>query len=176
MRFIIGFIVAIVLMVAALYVFLDLGFMSFRADQSPSLFETKYAMKAVDASTRRNAPPVTHSSPATDASLLASMKLYKEHCASCHGDPVAPQRVLGKSFYPPAPQFMTDAPDMSANQNFYIIKHGIRFTGMPAWGKLLSDDQIWQLTAFLSRIEKLPPSVDQEWKRAENTAMPENEN
>lgn len=165
MRFITGFIVAIALIVAGMYVFLEFGFMSFRADQSPSAFETKYAMKAVDASTRRNAPHVTHPSPATDTSLFDSMKLYKEHCASCHGDPVTPQRVLGKSFYPPAPQFMTDAPDMPANENFYIIKHGIRFTGMPGWGKLLSDAQIWQLTAFLSQMEKLPPSVDQEWKQ-----------
>ncbi|MGH9397891.1 MAG: c-type cytochrome [Terriglobia bacterium] len=176
MRFIIGFIVAIILIVAGLYVFLEFGFMSFRADQSPSGFETKYAMKAVDASTKRNAPPLPNPFPVTDASLLASVKLYKEHCASCHGDPVTQQRVLGKSFYPPAPQFMTDAPDMPANQNFYIIKHGIRFTGMPAWGKLLSDNQIWQLTAFLSQMKKLPPPVDQEWQQGENTAKPENEN
>lgn len=176
MRFIAGFIVAFVLIAAGLYVFLEFGFMSFRADQSPSAFETKYAMKAVDASTRRNAPLVTPLPSATDASLLDSMKLYKEQCASCHGDPVTPQRVLGESFYPPAPQFMADAPDMPSNQNFYIIKHGIRFTGMPAWGKLLSDDQIWQLTAFLSQMKKLPPSVDRQWKQAENTAKPENEN
>lgn len=170
MKFVIGFIVAIVLIVTGLYVFVEFGFMSFRADQSPSAFETKYAMKAVDASTERNAPNMTNPPPANDASLLDSIKLYKEHCAVCHGDPVTPEQVLGKSFYPPAPQFMKDAPDMPANQNFYIIKHGIRFTGMPAWGQVLSDDQIQQLTAFLSHMEKLPPSVDQKWKQAEHTA------
>jgi mono/diheme cytochrome c family protein len=52
---------------------------------------------------------------------------------------------------------MEDAPDMPENENFYvIIKHGIRFTGMPGWGKNFSDDQIWKLTSFLSQIGKLP--------------------
>jgi mono/diheme cytochrome c family protein len=108
--------------------------------------------------------------------LRESIKLYREHCAACHGDPAAPERILGQSFYPPAPQFMTDMPDMPANQNFYIIKHGIRMTGMPAWGKLLSDDQIWRLTTFLSEMGKLPPSINQEWEHGEKTGGTENRN
>jgi cytochrome c1 len=177
MKILAGSIIALaVLIIAGLYVYVERGYMSFRADQSPSAFETKYAMNAVDASARRNAPKITNPVPVTDVSLRESIKLYKENCASCHGDPAAPRRVLGQSFYPPAPQFMTDMPDMPANENFYIIKHGIRMTGMPAWGKLLSDDQIWQLTTFLSEMEKLPPSINQEWKHGEKTGSTENRN
>jgi mono/diheme cytochrome c family protein len=65
---------------------------------------------------------------------------------------------------------MEDAPDMSENENFYIIKHGIRFTGMPGWGNVFRDDQTWKLTAFLAQMGKLPPSVDQEWKKGKNAA------
>jgi hypothetical protein len=36
---------------------------------------------------------------------------------------------------------------------------------MPSWGNIVSDDEIWKLTAFLSQMGKLPPSVDQEWKK-----------
>ncbi len=57
---------------------------------------------------------------------------------------------LEESYYPPMPRFMEDAPDVPEKENFYIIKHGIRFTGMPGWGKNFSDDQLWKLT-HLSR-------------------------
>jgi len=46
---------------------------------------------------------------------------------------------------------------MPENQNFYITQHGIRFSGMPAWGGTLSETQIWMLVTFMSNIEKLPP-------------------
>jgi thiosulfate dehydrogenase len=59
---------------------------------------------------------------------------------------------------------MKRAPDMPDNENFYITKHGVRMTGMPAWGKILNDDQLWQVTTFLSHMDKLPPATDQEWK------------
>ncbi|MDR5729819.1 MAG: hypothetical protein RB191_20595, partial [Terriglobia bacterium] len=67
---------------------------------------------------------------------------------------------------PRAPQFVDDAPDMSANQNFFIIQHGVRWTGMPAWKQSLSDQQMWQVTTFLSHMDKLPPQVSAQWKTA----------
>lgn len=163
--FVIAAIAIVALIAAGSYICLESGLLSFRADQSPSGFEQKYAMEALDASTKRHAPDIRNPLQATAADLLAGMKLYKTNCAGCHGDPSDPQPVFGESFYPPVPQFVKDPPDMPASQNFYITKHGIRLTGMPAWGNLLSDDQIWQLTAFLSDMEKLPSSVDQEWKK-----------
>lgn len=170
MKFLIGCIVTLVFIVVGTDIFLNLGLFSFRADQVPSKFEQKYAMQALDASTKRHAPDTKTPTPATDANLLEASKLYKTNCASCHGDPGDPKPVVGSSFYPPAPRFMEEVPDMPENENFYLIKHGIRFTGMPGWGNIVSDDQIWKLTAFLSRMGKLPPSVDQEWKKGKNAA------
>ena len=59
---------------------------------------------------------------------------------------------------------MEDAPDMPENQNFYIIAHGIRLSGMPAWKTTLKESEIWQVTAFLSSLNKLPPRVLDGWK------------
>ena len=58
-----------------------------------------------------------------------------------------------------------DAPDMPENENFYIIKHGVRWTGMPSWNKKLSDAQIWQVVTLLSHLDKLPDSVNQELQK-----------
>ena len=56
---------------------------------------------------------------------------------------------------------MDDMADMPENQNFYILQHGIRWTAMPGWGKVLSEKQTWQLVTFLSHMRDLPPAAKQ---------------
>lgn len=176
MRFILGIIVTIGVLLVIAIVVVDFGLMSFRADQTPSDFESKYAMKAVDSSTKRGAANLKNPIQPTDLNLLDGMRAYKTYCSSCHGDPAQPKSPLAESFYPPAPQFLSDMPDMPDNENFYIIKHGIRFTGMPSWEKLASDDQLWKVATFLSHMDKLPPTVDQEWKRPTPAPAPKSGN
>ena len=53
---------------------------------------------------------------------------------------------------------------MPENQNFYIIEHGVRLTAMPGWEGVLNQDQAWKVTTFLSHMDKLPSSVEKEWK------------
>jgi len=48
---------------------------------------------------------------------------------------------------------------------FWIVKHGVRYTGMGAWDKLLSDDEIWKVVTFLNHMEHLPPRVAEEFQR-----------
>jgi mono/diheme cytochrome c family protein len=55
---------------------------------------------------------------------------------------------------------------MPENQNFYIIQHGIRLSGMPAWKAALSEQETWQVTTFLSHMDKLPAQVSEAWKTA----------
>ena len=52
------------------------------------------------------------------------------------------------------------------------VRTGIRYTGMPAWNKTLSEQDMWKVTAFLSRIEKLPPAVQDYWKKSTGVAPP----
>ena len=49
---------------------------------------------------------------------------------------------------------------------YYAVRTGIRYTGMPAWKKELTEQEMWKVTAFLSRIEKLPPAVQDYWKKS----------
>ena len=100
----------------------------------------------------------------TDANLIAGMKVYQANCSSCHGDIDRPHAMFADGLYPRAPQFLKKAPDMPENQNFYIIKHGVRMSGMPAWNELLTHGQMWQVTGFLANIDKLPPQVSAAWK------------
>lgn len=115
-----------------------------------------------DAATDRRASDAKNPIPATEENLVAGTKLYVNHCAGCHGLPSNPESTFAQSFYPEVPSFFKEAPDMAENQNFYIIQHGIRWTGMPAWNKTLNDTQTWQIVTFLSNIEKLPPAAMKE--------------
>jgi mono/diheme cytochrome c family protein len=68
--------------------------------------------------------------------------------------------------YPQPPQLINDPLDDPEWHIFYAIRTGVRYTGMPAWDKALSEEDVWKVTAFLSRLEKLPPAVQQYWKKA----------
>lgn len=160
--FVWGVIFSILVVVVAGFLILHLGFLDFNADREPSALEKKIATSAMDESTERHAPQLKNPLQPTDDTLLAGAHLYRDNCAGCHGDPTHMATQLGDSFNPPAPQFWMDTPDMPDNENFYIIRHGIRWTGMPAWGKKLNDTQIWQVVTLLSRVDKLPPAVDDE--------------
>jgi mono/diheme cytochrome c family protein len=163
-RFLSCLIAAIVIVVLAGFLWLRLGFMDARADVPENALERAVAMPALDASVRRRAPQLQNPIAPTDDHLVAGMKVYQNHCAGCHGDIHQPHAAIGDALYPRAPQFLEDAPDMPEYQNFYIIQHGIRLSGMPASRNSLKEEEIWQVTTFLSHMDKLPPQVSDQWK------------
>jgi len=163
-KFIGGIIFTLLVIAIGGYCFLKFGMFNAAADQTPSRLERRMAGTAVDTSVEKRAADLKNPLEATDANLTEGMHIYVQNCAGCHGSPKEPDAVFGGAFNPHAPQFMKRAPDMPDNENFYIIKHGVRMTGMPAWGKLYDDDKLWKVTTFLSHMDKLPAAADQEWK------------
>ncbi len=74
--------------------------------------------------------------------------------------------MLKTKFSPPVPQLVTRVPHDSDAQLWWVTKHGIRLTGMPAWDGVLSDDQIWQVVTFLKHSNKLPREAQAAWQTA----------
>jgi mono/diheme cytochrome c family protein len=172
-NFLLGFLTALIVAVLMGFSYVRLGFVDPRADVPVSVLEQKIAMPSLDASVERHAPEVKNPVDPTLASLIAGMKLYQADCASCHGDIKHTHGTLADALYPRAPQFMEDAPDMPEKQNLYIVQHGIRLSGMPAWKQALSDQQIWEVTTFLSHMDKLSPEVSEQWQaEASETSAP----
>lgn len=158
-KFILG-VVATIIVELLMVLFVGLtGRITMRADILPASIETNLAMRVMDANVERNAPKISNPVQPTDENLVAGASIYLKRCAVCHGDPANPESPLAKTLYPPPPQFMTDAPDMEQNENYYIILHGVRWTGMPGWKNVLKDDEIWQVVTFLSHMDKLPPAA-----------------
>jgi mono/diheme cytochrome c family protein len=85
----------------------------------------------------------------TGASDFAAM------CTGCHGAPGQAPDAMGLGLNPPAPDLADSAQRMSAAQLFWVTKHGIRMTGMPAWGVTHDDDLLWPVVAFMTRLPEL---------------------
>jgi thiosulfate dehydrogenase len=163
-KFFLGCVAGVLLVSAAAFLFVRLGFFDPRADIPVNSLESAIAMPSFDAAVDRHTAPAVNPVPATDDNLLAGMKIYQVNCASCHGDIVHRDGMFAEALYPRAPQFLEDAPDMPDNQNFYIIQHGIRLSGMPAWKQTLTSEQMWQVTTFLHEMDKLPSQVSDAWR------------
>ena len=167
--FFLGVIFTILAIVIGGYLIMKQGYVDFSADQRPTSTEMHFAMAAVDASTDRHASDQKNPLQPTDETLVAGAIPYRDHCAGCHGTPWNSDSQFGRSFNPPVPQFFKEGSDMADNQSFYIIQHGIRWTGMPSWKQTLSDTQTWQVVTFLSHMSKLPPAAQKEHRTASVT-------
>ncbi len=157
-KFVSGMIFTVAALLVAGLFYTYFGYMPVNADIAPGKVETFLGGHAMDASVERQASKIKNPIQPTEDNLLRGMLIYSMNCAQCHGAPTRKQ-TLGNGEYPPAPQFTEDPPDMPEHKNYWIIKHGIRYTAMPAWGKMLSEDDIWKVTTFLGQWKKLPPTV-----------------
>lgn len=173
LKFLIGFAAAVAIVLTAGFSYVRLGFVDPRADRPIDWIESKIAMPSLDAAVDRRAPEMQNPLQPNDANLIAGMKIYQTSCAGCHGDIQHPHAAFGDAFYPRAPQFAEEAPDMPENQNFYIIQHGIRLSGMPAWKGTLSEQETWRVTTFLSHMDKLAPQVSAAWRTSAGAAQGE---
>ena len=171
-NFILGIVVTILVLVFGGLGLALLGFLPTRANKVPPKMESHIAMSALDNSVERHAPRVNNPVAATDENLIEGLKIYTMNCALCHGGIDRHPSILEKSFYPPPPNLVNDPPDDPEWHLFYVVHNGVRYTGMPAWDEALSDNDIWKLTAFLTRIEKLPPAVQDYWKKSSGVAPP----
>jgi mono/diheme cytochrome c family protein len=174
-NFILGVLVSLAVLILGGLGFALLGFMPTNANTAPPDFERHLAMNAVDASTDHHAAHVNSPVPPTDLNLIDGMKVYTMNCAACHGTLDKKRASLADSFYPPVPQLVLHPPDDPDWHTYYVIHNGIRYTGMPAWDKTLSNEDIWKVTIFLSHMGKLPAAAQDYWKNAFGVAPPTGE-
>jgi len=163
-KFILGVILTLLVLILGGLGFAMLGFFPTNANVPPPRIEKRLAMGAVDASMERHAPRLNNPVSPNDQNFMDGMKLYTMNCALCHGGLDRKPASLSNSFYPPAPNLVSDPPDDPEWHLFYTIRTGIRYTGMPSWEKTLSQPDMWKIASFLSHMQKLPPAVQDYWK------------
>jgi mono/diheme cytochrome c family protein len=157
MKFLVGFILGIIVIPAGLYFYFFTGSAPVATSAKPMPFEKQMANMALDARVKKEAP----GDPAlqvNDANLLAGAQIYQQQCAVCHGLPGQPATAIAKGMFPKPPQLfhgkgVTDDP---AGETYWKAANGIRLTGMPGFKSTLSDTQLWQVSLLLANANKLP--------------------
>ncbi|HZN31624.1 MAG TPA: c-type cytochrome [Xanthobacteraceae bacterium] len=98
-----------------------------------------------------DAPPLDN----TDLVTLGAGHFHSG-CAFCHGGPGVPISPIAQGMLPSPPDLATQMRPWRDRELFWIVKNGIKYTGMPAWAAQERDDEVWALVAFLRRL----PSLD----------------
>ena len=80
---------------------------------------------------------------------------YETACRPCHGSPDLKRSVVVRAMTPAPPYLPPDIANWRPEELFYIVKHGVKFTGMPAWPTQQRDDEVRAMVAFLLALEKL---------------------
>lgn len=163
MRFLLGFVIGVLAVVAAGYLFLTRGGMPAAArNAKPLPFEELLASRALHVAMARDADqpsPV----PADEQNLLAGAKVYRENCILCHGAPGEQRRsAVARGMFPRPPPLM--APDHGVTddpvgETHWKVKNGLRLTGMPSFEGALSDTEMWQVSQLLHAANQLPEAV-----------------
>jgi mono/diheme cytochrome c family protein len=98
-----------------------------------------------------------------DAKLIADgAGEYAEMCTGCHLAPGMKDTELRVGLYPKPPNLAEHGAHRTPEQQFWIIKHGLKMTGMPAWGPTHDDERLWSMVAFLQKLPELTPEAYRE--------------
>lgn len=90
--------------------------------------------------------------------LLSGGADYNDMCAACHLKPGKQESDFSIGLYPTPPNLsLAEGPsdDATLRRQFWVIKHGIKASGMPAWGETHSEERIWNMVSFLKRLPDL---------------------
>jgi mono/diheme cytochrome c family protein len=156
-----GLVVAVTLAALAISggaVFIGSGVYDIGADDH----HTKFALAVIEQLRNRSIEArmrrVEVHSVSDPARIAAGAQRYAALCVTCHLAPGVTKSDLRPGLYPHPPNLAQE--ERQAEQRaFWIIKHGIKMSAMPAWGKTLDDAAIWDLVAFVRRLPEMTPET-----------------
>ena len=88
---------------------------------------------------------------------------YQAMCVPCHGTPGGSRGEFGRGMKPEPPDLAHTAREMKLREVFWVVHHGIRHTGMPAFGATHSQDDLWAIATFVERFDEMTSAEFQQW-------------
>lgn len=96
----------------------------------------------------------------TPAAVVTGGSEYKAMCEHCHGGPNVERAGWARGIVPVPPRLSQAAREWRPNEIFWIVKHGIKMSAMPAFGETHDDEILWNITAF---VEALPGMTGEQY-------------
>jgi thiosulfate dehydrogenase len=163
LRFFLGFLLGLIVIPVAGLVYFKLGKPPVATADPPLPFEAQIVAVPLNARIDREMPK---SAPiaADEAAFQAGAPIYQAQCSSCHGLPGHVVR-FASAMFPRAPQLFerhgdhVGVSDDEPGESYWKVANGIRLSGMPAFGKVLSETEMWQVSLLIANADKLSPAV-----------------
>ncbi len=157
-------VVTLALVVAGVVVFAYSGVYDVAAT-SPHHPATRWLLSTtMDNSIRARAGTVAMPPPLGEAEVRDGAGHFAETCEQCHGAPGVARGEEGKGLTPRPPDLAKAVPEWSDRELFWIVQHGVKFTGMPAFGPTHQPAELWEIVAFLKRLPGMTPEQYQAMK------------
>jgi thiosulfate dehydrogenase len=166
LRFLIGLIVGLVLVPLTVMGWFKVGHPPVAVADSQLPFERQIVNVPMHARIDSEMPKSAPTQP-TAEDYLAGAQIYRDQCAACHGFH-GKQSDFAEHMFPRAPQLwnphrngkVVGVSDDPPGETYWKVANGLRLTGMPAYNKILTENQLWQVTLLLANADKpLPPEV-----------------
>ncbi len=103
-------------------------------------------------SVRTYAAVTSPDDPADRTGMVSAAGHFANACAVCHGAPGVKPAPVMQGATPPAPNLAVNAKEWSDKQLFWILQHGVKYTGMPAWPVQDRPDEVRRMVAFVRRL------------------------
>jgi thiosulfate dehydrogenase len=158
-----SFVASVLLLTFGVYIYLAVGKPPVATADPPFPLEQKIVRVPLYARIKREMPARAPIS-ASEENLNAGASIYEDKCESCHGTADEPSS-MAKSMFPQPPQLWSrrangavGVSDDPVGETYWKVRNGIRLSGMPAYGKALSETELWQVSLLLSMANKPLPA------------------
>lgn len=170
---VLGILLGFVLVFLGGYFYFSMGQAPVAVTAPEMPFERKLAGMALHAYMAKQ-PHLNPAVPEDEKNFLEGAKVYKEHCAVCHGLPGEPKTMIADGMFPKPPQLFkgVGVTDDEAWETYWKVANGIRMTGMPGFKDRLGETKLWQVSLLLKDADKLPASVKAELAPPTASTMP----
>lgn len=96
--------------------------------------------------------------PLDDAARIErGLALYRDHCVQCHGAPGVAPEPFALGMTPSAASLVHTARTWTAGEVYWTVRNGFKMTGMPAWEFRLTEDELWDVVAFVMAMPAIAP-------------------
>jgi mono/diheme cytochrome c family protein len=164
MRIFLTIVITLAVLIIIGLAFMYSGIYNVAAINPPGNLERWFFSTLMDNSVEHHSGSIR--APALDGSAMidSGFQHFSRMCVGCHGAPGVQPRGISKGLNPAPPNLVDAVSDQSEVEIFWIVKNGIKMTGMPAYGAYNDDNRIWEIVAFVHLLPKMTAEQYQEYK------------
>lgn len=158
MKIVLGFVLGILAVILGAIAFFYSGIYNVAATE-PHNPVVRWALQTtMENSVTARAEDITASQRFDEDQVRKGAEHFSETCVICHGAPGVEPSEVGKGLRPDPPDLAKAVKEWAPAELFWIVKHGVKMTGMPAFGPTHGDEDLWAVVAFLGRLPTMSPA------------------